>query len=117
MSALAELFVYNDSPTSYLFSILKLTIVKCLAWYSLAPNIKKGYSAVINTYVIFCALHNKEPWPVSTTMLEEWAANRIFGNTLLKQGQVKPDKVLSYLSALKSYHIDKRLSLKNFDDP
>lgn len=50
------------------------------------------------------------------TMLEEWAANRIFGNTLPKQGQIKPETVASYLSALKSYHIDWRLSLKGFDD-
>lgn len=49
-------------------------------------------------------------------MLEEWAANRIFGSTITKQGQVKPDIVLSYLSALKSYHIDRQLSLK-VDDP
>ncbi len=50
-------------------------------------------------------------------MLEEWAAPRIYGSTLPKQGQIKPDTVLSYLSALKSYHIDRRLSLKGFDDP
>ena len=50
-------------------------------------------------------------------MLEEWAANRIFGSILPKQGQIKPDTVASYLSALKSYHIDRQLSLKGFDDP
>ena len=50
-------------------------------------------------------------------MLEKWAATRIFGSTLPKQGQIKPDAVLSYLSALKSYHIDRRLSLGGFDDP
>ena len=49
-------------------------------------------------------------------MLEEWAATRIYRTTLLKQGQIKPDTVLNYLSALKSYHIDRRLSLKGFDD-
>ncbi len=50
-------------------------------------------------------------------MLEKWAAIRIFGSTLPNQGQIKPDAVLSYLSALKSYHIDRRLSLRGFDDP
>ena len=50
-------------------------------------------------------------------MPEEWAATRIYRTTLPKQGQVKPDMVLSYLSALKSYQIDKSLSLKGFDDP
>ena len=50
-------------------------------------------------------------------MLEEWAATRIYRTTLPKQGHIKPDTVLSALSALKSYHIDRRLSLKGFDDP
>ncbi len=49
-------------------------------------------------------------------MLEEWAATRTFESKLPKQGQIKPDAVLSYLSALKSYHIDRRLSLGDFDD-
>ncbi len=50
-------------------------------------------------------------------MLEERAATRIYGTTLPKQGQIKPKTVLSYFSALKSYHIDRRLSLKSFIDP
>ncbi len=50
-------------------------------------------------------------------MLEEWAANRIYRSTLSKQGQIKPDTMASYFSALKSYHIDQRLSLKDFYDP
>lgn len=50
-------------------------------------------------------------------MLEEWAANRIFESTLPKQGQIKSDTVASYLSALNSYHIDRRLSLKGIDNP
>ncbi len=80
------------------------------------PRYQKGYAAAISSYVSFCLLHNKEPWPVSTTILEEWAVTRIYGTTLSKQGQIKSDTVLSYLSALKSYHIDMRLSLKNFYD-
>lgn len=51
------------------------------------------------------------------TMLEKWAANRIFGSTPPKQGQIKPNTMASYLSTLKLYHIDRRLSLKGFDDP
>ncbi len=50
-------------------------------------------------------------------MLEEWAATRIFGSTLSKQGQMKPDAVLSYLLALKSYDIDRHLCMWNFDNP
>ena len=117
MSSLAEPLSYNDLPASYLSSIPGSTIVKRLAWYRLTPNTKKGYAAAISSYVSFCALHNKELWPASTTILEEWAATRIYGTTLPKQGQIKPQTELSYFSALKSYHIDRRLSLKSFVDP
>ena len=51
------------------------------------------------------------------TILEECAANRIYGSTLPRQGQIKSDTVASYLSALKSYHINRQLNLKSFDDP
>lgn len=117
MSQLAEPLAYDDPPASYLSSTPGSTIVKRLAWYGLALDTRKGYAAAINSYVSFCALYNKQLRPASTTMLEEWAAPRIYGSTLPKQGQIKPDTVLSYLSALKSYHIDRRLSLKGFDDP
>ena len=50
-------------------------------------------------------------------MLEEWAANQIYGSTALIQGQIKPDTVASYLSALKSYYINRWLSLKGFHAP
>lgn len=50
-------------------------------------------------------------------MLEEWAPNRIFGSTLLKQVQVKPNTVQSYFSGLKSYHIDRQMSFQEFDSP
>lgn len=50
-------------------------------------------------------------------MLEKWVAYRIYGSTLPKQGQVKPKTMSSYLSALKSYHIDRHLSFEAFDTP
>ncbi len=114
---MAEPLSYADPPASYLSFTLGSAIVKRLAWYRLAPNTRKDYAAAINSYVSFCVVHNKKPWPAQTIMLEEWVAPRIFGSTLPKQGQIKPDAVLSYLLALKSYHINRRLSLGDFDDP
>lgn len=43
-------------------------------------------------------------------------ATKIFGCTLFKQSQIKPDTVLSYLLALKSYHIHWQISLRYFND-
>ncbi len=104
-------------PASYLSSTLGSAIVKRLAWYRLAPDTREGYAAAINSYVSFCAVDNEKLWLTETIMLEEWAATRIFRRTLNKKSQIKPDAVMSYLSALKLYHIDRRLSLGNFDDP
>lgn len=57
------------------------------------------------------------PWPATNQTLEEWSAHRIFGSNLLKQGQIKPDTLVSYLSGLGSHHVDHHLSLDVFDDP
>ncbi len=56
-------------------------------------------------------------WPATKFLLEEWVAHRIFGSTLPKQGQVKPETMETYLSALKSYQIYRHLSLEAFDTP
>ena len=62
-------------------------------------------------------LRQRPAWPAAVEMLEEWVAYRIYGNTLPKQGQVKPETMSSYLSALKVYYIDRHLSLEAFDTP
>ncbi len=50
-------------------------------------------------------------------MLEEWVAYRIYRSIIPKQGQVKPETISCYLSALKSYCINRHLSLEAFDIP
>ncbi len=117
MLPLAELLSYDEPPASYPSSTPGSAIIKRLAWYGLDPATRKGYAAAINSYVLFYAAYIGKLWPAQTIMLGEWAATRIFGSKLPKQGQIKPDAVLSYLSAFKSYHIDRRLSLEDFDDP
>ncbi len=90
--------------------------MKRLAWYGLAPDTRKDYVAA-NSYVSFCAVNNVKPWSAQTIMLEDWTATRIFRSILPNQGQIKPDAVVSYLSALKLYHIDTWPSLGGFDEP
>ncbi len=117
MISLAEPLSYDDPPASYQSSIPRSAIVKRSAWYGLALDTRKGYAGAINSYVTFCAVQSEKLWQAQMIMLEEWASTRIFGTTLPTQGQIKLVLVLSYLSALKSYHIDSRLSLGDFDDP
>ena len=98
MPPLVELFSFNEPPVFYLFSTPGSTIVK----YELALDTRKGYATAIDSYKSFCIVLDKITWPVSTTILEKWVANQIHGSTLPKQGQINPDKVSSYFSALKS---------------
>lgn len=41
----------------------------------------------------------------------------MYGNTLPKQGQVKPKTMSSYFFALKLYHIDRHFNLEVFNKP
>ena len=47
----------------------------------------------------------------------EWVTGRVFGSAEPKQGQIKPKTVKSYLSALKSYHVDRNLDTQAFSSP
>lgn len=116
MLRLAEPLSYDDLLTFYLSSTPRSTIVKRLVCYGFGPNTKKGYAIAINFYVSFCVVYNEKPWLEQTIMIEKWETTRIFGSTLPKQGQIKPDTVVSCLLALKSYHIDSCLNLTGFND-
>lgn len=117
MSPLAEPLQFDDPSTSYLSSTSGSTIVKRLAWYDLAPETRKGYKAARESYESFCMLMRLASWPATNQTLEEWSAHRIFGSNLPKQGQIKPDTVVSYLSGLRSHHVDHHLPLDVFDNP
>ncbi len=117
MLQLAGPLSFNEPPVAYLSSTPGSTIVKRLPWYGLVADTRRGYPTAMDSYESFCVVFNKKLWPASTTILEKWAANQIYRSTLPKQGQIKPDMVASYLSTLKSYHIHRRLSLKDFNDP
>ena len=41
----------------------------------------------------------------------------MFGSTLVKQGQAKPDIVANYISGLRSYHVKHNMSVEVFDNP
>lgn len=117
MSPLTELLEFDDPPASYLSSTSGSTIVKRLAWYGLVPETRKGYKVARESYESFCMLMRLAPWPATNQTLDEWSAHRIFGSNLPKQGQIKPDTLVSYLSGLRSHHVDHHLPLDVFDDP
>lgn len=91
--------------------------VKSLLWAGLSPNTRKGYQSAIRSYEYYTKYIDTTTWPATTQSLEEWAAGRLMGSSITKQGQVKPDTVASYLSALGSWHIDHEYSTSPFESP
>lgn len=97
---LAKPLAFDDFLTSYQSFIPESTIVKYLVLYELVFDRRKDYATAINSYIFFPILYNNKPWPALITILEKWAVTRIYGNTLSKQTQIKPDIVLNYISTL-----------------
>ena len=115
MSILAAPISYNAPPQSWMNSVRGFNTVKILIWAGLSLNTRKGYQTGIRSYIYWASYVGATAWPATSDLLEEWAANRIMGSTIAKQGQVQPDTVASYLSAIRSWHIDHEYSLQPFE--
>lgn len=115
MSTLAGPLEFNAPPAEFINSITDLsTPAKTLLWYGLSPNTRSGYNSAINSYTLFCASYGTQAWPALEPILIEWVTGRVFGSAAPKQGQIQPKTVESYLSALKSYHVDRNLPTDAF---
>lgn len=118
MSPLAEPLEFDAPPSEFLDSIADLSVpAKTLLWYGLSPKTRQGYTSAITSYTLYCAMQDVKAWPASENVLAEWVTGRIFGSATPKQGQVKPNTVQSYLSALRSYHVDNNLPIQVFSSP
>ena len=118
MSTLAGPLEFNAPPAEFLDSIQDLSApAKTLLWYGLTPKTRAGYNSAINSYTLFCATHVCKAWPASEPILIEWVTGRVFGSASPKQGQIKPRTVETYLSALKSYHVDRNFPTHAFSSP
>lgn len=118
MSTLAGPLEYNAPPQSFIDSIPDLSHpAKTLIWYGLARSTRQSYEATINSYVLFCADRQAQPWPASEWTLIEWTTLQLYGSRAPKQRQINPNTAQSYLSAIKSYHIDRNLPTHAFASP
>jgi integrase len=84
-----------------------------LVWNGLAEATRKGYRSAWKSYETCCAVHNRAPWPASSTSICTWLTERLLGAA--GKRPVKPDTALSDLSALRAYHIDNQLPDSLFD--
>ena len=88
-----------------------------LLWAGLSPGTRRSYRAAVQSYEHYCGLHMIVAWPASEESLGRWIATRAFGSTDRYQGQIKPDTLQSYVSALRSYHVDHGLATSVFRSP
>lgn len=107
---------FDDPPPAYLQSVLGSFLVKKFGWCGLTLGTRERYTTATNSYETFCMLRGCKPWPDTIEPITEWVAKRIFGGCSPKQGQVQPDTVASYLSGLRSYHIDHHWPVTVFED-
>lgn len=118
MSALADTLEFTPSPQEFLDSITNLSYsAKILLWYGLSPKTQQGYDSAISSYILFCAIRGIKAWPASESVLVEWISARVFGSAMAKQNRITANTIQSYLSALKSYHIDHHIPTQAFSSP
>ena len=109
---------FEPPPQEFIDSITNVSYpVKTLLWYGLSTKTRQGYDTAISSNTLFCATRGVISWPASELILAEWIAGRVFGSNMVKQNRITANTIQSYLSALRSYHIDHHLSIDAFSSP
>ena len=90
MSSLAAPIQFDDPPPAYLQPVPGSFLVKKLGWYDLTLGTREGYTTATASYETFCMLRGWKPWPATIEPITESVAQRIFGGSSPKQGQVQP---------------------------
>lgn len=89
-----------------------------LLWHGIRASTRDTYNSACRSYEAFCKYHAVAPWPATFETLRTFIANKAFGNKLIpKGGQVKGKTLETYLSALRSAHIDMHFPGDIFADP
>lgn len=69
----------------------------------------------MKSYEFFCTLYGRTAWPVEEHTLAEWITARAIGSTSLLLGRVKATTITSYVSALRSIHVDRKFLVQVFE--
>lgn len=87
-----------------------------LLWNGLKPETRRNYATAIRSYTTHCRMNDLRPWPATHLSLGTWVTTRAYGSTQTLMGQVSPSTLQSYLSAIRSVHIDLHLPTEVFTD-
>ena len=108
---------HNALPRSWIHSVRGSIPVKALMWAGLPLDTRKVYPTAVKSYTYYTNFLGITTWPATAAILEDWAANCLMGSSLSMEGQVKPDTMELYLSALRSWHVVREYSLAPFESP
>jgi hypothetical protein len=79
--------------------------------HGLALSTQSTYKSAVSQWERYAANYSIAAWPVTTALLEQWIVDRTVGSS----NRIQATTMESYLQALRSHHIDKRLSTAVFD--
>lgn len=88
-----------------------------LLWSGLKEATRKSYSAAIKSYTSYCTTHSLQTWPATRVSLGNWIVLRANGSGLPSMGQISGKTLDSYVSALRSVHVDLDLDTLLFNSP
>ncbi len=87
-----------------------------LLWNGLAKGTRSNYFGAITNYEEICKQDGLPAWPASSESLANYVTSRAYPSSNTLRAQLRPTTIRSYLSALRSHHIDHQLSLEVFDN-
>ncbi|KAG5972888.1 hypothetical protein E4U56_005600 [Claviceps arundinis] len=88
-------------------------------WAGVKPTTRRTYSTASRSFEAFCAYLSRASWLVSFELLCSWLVGRAISryNGIIRQHmKIQPTTTSAYLSALRSVHVDSKLSTTDFDD-
>ena len=121
MPTLAGLLFSHSPPSYYKWkeTINHLKLSKAASkflWNGLSEDTRTVYDSAKRSYEYYCSYYNISPWPAQEHTLAEWASARAEGSSQIHfQGKVKAKTIFAMMSALRSVHIDRHLSIKPFN--
>lgn len=79
-------------------------------WWGLAPKTRLSYETVKKSYVSWCVGFTKRPFPATVDSITGWIC-------FLADQKLLPKTIKSYLTGLRSAHVDMGYNIEVFHDP
>ena len=91
-------------------------LVASVLWHGIEPSTRKSYASGTKSWQFFCAARAVDAYPAQLPDLMEWVAQRTYGVSSPHMGRVASKTLRSYLSAIRSAHVDRVLPVHVFEN-